>query len=142
MSWMYGVGKWVQRGMDKIEIIIVELLFSHSISFSFSHKKYIKCTFYKHINKCMMYLLNLGFVLLNNRSASQLLVIISQLLISQHFLVDRMKLFVLMKMNQVHKINNKQLTIVNRRTLLALSIPAGISRMAVLGFFASNERSR
>ena len=40
-------------------------------------------------------------------------------------------------MNQQHKINAIQLMITNIKALLALMMPAGISRIAVRGFFAS-----
>jgi hypothetical protein len=45
-------------------------------------------------------------------------------------------------MKKVHAMNNMQLMMVNHSTLFAFKIPAGISRMAVLGFLASKDRSR
>ena len=44
-------------------------------------------------------------------------------------------------MNQVVVMNAPQLSIVNQSAALAEMIPAGISRMAVRGFFASMFRS-
>src|SRR6185436_12474903 len=43
---------------------------------------------------------------------------------------------------KVQAINNRQLIIVKSKTLFAFIIPAGISRMAVLGFFASKFLSK
>ena len=45
-------------------------------------------------------------------------------------------------MKKVQAMNNKQLMIVNSKTLLALMMPFGISLIAVLGFLASKLLSR
>ena len=45
-------------------------------------------------------------------------------------------------MKNVQVTNNRQLMIVNNKTLFAFNMPEGISLIAVRGFFASNSRSR
>lgn len=45
-------------------------------------------------------------------------------------------------MKNVQVMNRMQLTIVNNKTLFAFNRPAGISRIAVLGFFASKLLSK